>query len=94
MAMGPNWPKISELLLQGVVQVIISAITVTVAYLLGKRQSDINWKRELEQKERELSIAREQLEAAKLSHEREVIDRRLEKRRREQEELRRKREER
>ena len=92
--METNWPKISEILFQAAVTGVISAITVIAAYLLGRKQSDINWKRELEQKEREATIAREQLDVAKLSHEREVIDRRFEKRRREQEELRRKREER
>ncbi len=89
VTMEANWPKISEILFQAAVTGVISAITVIAAYLLGRKQSDINWKRELEQKEKELSLAREQLEVAKKSHEREVIDSKFERRRKEQEERRR-----
>lgn len=68
-----DWDKISEIVFQGVVQAIVTAIAVISAYLLGRRQSDINWKREIKQRDREhsetMSVNYEQLKLAQTEQE-------------------------
>lgn len=44
-----NWVKASEIIFEG----IIIGVTVILAYVLGRIQSDRNWKRELLQREKE-----------------------------------------
>lgn len=48
-----NWDKVSELIFESLLTGFISALVVIVTYYLGKRQSDINWKREIESREKE-----------------------------------------
>jgi hypothetical protein len=71
--------KISEILFQGFVQGIVTAITVLAAYFLGKRQADINWRREFQQREKEhndqLQILNKQLELYEKQFEAEERDR-------------------
>ncbi len=43
----------SEILFTGLIQGVVAAITVVVAYLLGKRQADMNWRRDLEERQKE-----------------------------------------
>jgi hypothetical protein len=50
---GIDWPKISQILFEGLIQGIVSAVTVVMAYLLGKGRTDREWKRELAQREKE-----------------------------------------
>ena len=48
-----DWIKVSEIIFGAVLSGIIGGITIVAAYLIGRLQSDINWKRELEQREKE-----------------------------------------
>ena len=57
-----DWPKISQILFEGLVQGVVSATTVVIAYLLGKGQADREWKRELAQREKEHKELLEQQE--------------------------------
>ena len=43
----------SEILFMGLIQGVVAALTVVVAYLLGKRQADMNWRRDLEERQKE-----------------------------------------
>jgi hypothetical protein len=51
--MNINWIKVSEIALEALLTGIVSAFVVYITFKLGKRQSDINWRREIDRRERE-----------------------------------------
>ena len=60
--MQTDWLKVSEILFAGLSQGAVAGVTVIIAYLLGKRQANVNWSRELGQREKEHSEQMQLLE--------------------------------
>lgn len=49
-----NWVKVSEIFFDALLTGVISAITVWIAYKLGKLQADTNWERENKRRRKEI----------------------------------------
>jgi len=62
--------NIFPIILDNLLTLFIGGIPlVIIGYLLGVRQSNINWRRELQQREREMQLLRDQLEEQKKQRE-------------------------
>ena len=47
------WIKVSLIIIEALMQALITAVAIWIAYRLGQKQSLVDWKREIEQRKKE-----------------------------------------